>query len=287
MVGSRFCQLSGQKNLIKTDLNGKIPIDITSKESVSNLFRNYEFGIVILFSAFTDVDAAEKQRDDKDGICWNINVEGTKNITSEIKDKPIQLIHISTDFVFNGFNGPYDEEAKAGGDLNQLSWYGITKLESEKIVQNEIKNYTIVRISYPYRANFQNKLDFARIILKRNQEGNMYPMFSDQTITPTFVDDMSPALDLIIDKNLQGIFHVASPLLTTPYEFAYHLLKTFGRNTNDLKKGSIVNFLRSNKIPRPIRAGMKVKKITNSGFSPTDWKKGIEIMAKQTQKQLI
>src|SRR3989337_2296777 len=89
MVASRFCDLA--KNhlaLVKGDLNGKISIDITREKSVSDFFKNHKFDWVFLFSAFTDVDEAEKQRSSKSGLCWKINVEGVKNVASEcIKHK--------------------------------------------------------------------------------------------------------------------------------------------------------------------------------------------------------
>ena len=79
MVGSRFCELSTLP-LVKADLNGEISVDITRPQSVADFFESHDFETVILFSAFTDVDAAEKQRGQKDGLCWQINVEGVKNI---------------------------------------------------------------------------------------------------------------------------------------------------------------------------------------------------------------
>src|SRR3990167_9852750 len=86
MVGSRFCDLAqDQLNLIKADLRSQVPVDITQKKSVSDFFNNYDFDWVLLFSAFTDVDEAEKQRGSKSGLCWKINVEGVKNVAAECK----------------------------------------------------------------------------------------------------------------------------------------------------------------------------------------------------------
>ena len=79
MVGSRFCQLS-QLSLVKAVLNSKISVDIVKSKSVAKFFEENEFESVILFSAFTDVDAAEKQRDGKNGSCWQINVVGVRNV---------------------------------------------------------------------------------------------------------------------------------------------------------------------------------------------------------------
>ena len=94
MVGSRFCELSQNLVLIKTDLKGKISVDITSRESVQSFFKKYDFNWVISFSAFTDVDAAEKQRGQKGGSCWQINVEGAQNVVNACRKYQRKLIFI-------------------------------------------------------------------------------------------------------------------------------------------------------------------------------------------------
>src|SRR3989337_2498184 len=139
LVASRFCDLA--KNhlaLVKGDLNGKISIDITREKSVSDFFKNHKFDWVFLFSAFTDVDAAEKERGNKGGLCWKINVGGVQNIVEECAAGKKNLLFISTDFVFDGSDGPYDENSPAGPDLDKDSWYGIPKLEAARLIQQTI-----------------------------------------------------------------------------------------------------------------------------------------------------
>ena len=81
----------------------------------------------------------------------------------------------------------------------------------------------------------------------------------------------------MINKEAKGIFHVASPVTTTPYEFAYELLSVYKRDPKKLQKGSIVEFLKKeSSTPRPIKAGMKVDKITKLGFKPTNYIEGIK-----------
>lgn len=288
MVSSRFCDLSKENlNLIKADLNGEIPLDITIVESVENFFKNHNFKYIILFSAFTDVDNAEKQRGKKDQLCWQINVKGSLNIIKLCKKFSKKLIFISTDFVFDGKNGPYSEDEKSYGESSKISWYGLSKIEAEKNCQNNLKDYLIVRISYPYRANFPAKLDFARSILEKAQTNSLYPMFSDQIITPTFVDDLSEAIEILIKKNQIGIFNIASPTTTTPYDFAVNLLKTF-KTKSKVEKGSLINYLKNHEsTPRPINGGLKTKKIENLGFTPTNWQLGIQKMYEQLKETLI
>ena len=289
MVASRFCDLTeDQLNLIKADLNSQVPVDITQKKSVNDFFKNHDFDWVLLFSAFTDVDEAEKQRNDKSGLCWKINVEGVKNVISECTRNNKNLLFISTDFVFDGSSGPYDENSPAGPDLDKVSWYGITKLAAEKLIVKNLANYIILRISYPFRGAFSQKDDQVKRVLRLYDLGNLYPMFYNQTITPTFVDDVAPAVSLLFKKGASGIFHLASPKTTNQFEFARKVLEIFGKDTNKLKRGSIVEFLKNPSVtPRPVNGGLKVEKLRKLGFLSTDWEKGIEAVFLQSGGKLI
>lgn len=288
LVGSRFCELAEQKlNLIRADLNSEPKIDITKNSSVENFFREHDFECIVLFSAFTDVDRAQEQNGDKNGSCWQINVEGTKNIVSACKKLDKKLVLISTDFIFDGEAGPYSEDSPPGPNNNKVSWYGITKQESEKIAKT-LDDAIILRISYPFRAQYEIKTDFARNILKRYKENNLFPLFSDQQITPTFIDDIAPAIVLLLTSNKTGIFHLASPITTTPLEFAKYLVEKFGLDSKKIKKTSIVEFLKKEgATPRPKLAGLKTEKIESFGFTPTSWQEGIDELFRQTQDELI
>lgn len=289
MVASRFCDLvKNQFNLVEGDLSGKIVVDITQEKSVSDFFKNHKFDWILLFAAFTDVDEAEKQRDNKNGLCWKINVDGVKNVVSECKKNKKNLLFISTDFVFDGSGGPYDESSFVGTDLDKVSWYGITKLEAEKLIQKNLKPFIILRISYPYRGPFKDKDDLVKRILRHYNAGNLYPMFYDQIITPTFIDDIAPAVSLLINKKESGIFHLASPGVTSQYEFAKKAVEIFGGDPAKVNKGSIADFLRNSSVtPRPIKGGLKVEKLKKLGFVPTDWEKGLEQVYLQSGGRLI
>ena len=293
MVGSRFCQLTEKGRgfeLVKADLNSNIPVDITNKKSVDSFFKKYSqnFDWVVLFSAYTDVDGAQKQRGDKNGSCWQINVDGTTNIVKNCARYNRGLIFTSTDFVFDGQEGPYSEDDPVGGDLKKVSWYGITKIEAEKIIQSGIEKFLILRITYPYRAKFAGKDDIVKRIFRLYKQGNLYPMFDDQITSPTFIDDLKETIALLISKKSLGIFHIASPRTVSFYEFAKRAIKTFGGNPADVKKGSIGDFLsRPNSTPRPIKGGLRVGKISDLGFTPTDWKKGLEVIYLQSVGKLI
>jgi len=288
MVGSRFCELfKNSQNLIKADLNGQNNIDITSALSVNEFFAKNDFDVAILFSAYTDVDGAEAQRDNKNGSCWQVNVQGLTNVVNSCQKNSKKLIFISTSFVFDGQKGPYKESDPRGGNLEKISWYGITKIKGEEIVEVLKDKYLILRIAYPYRSHFPNKDDFARQILTKFEQGSLYSMFTDQILSPTFIDDVAPAVETLLRTNSSGIFHLGSPDQTNPYDFAYELLKVYGKDPSQLKKGSLTEFMKGEgRTPRPVNSAMICDKIEKLGFKPTSWKEGIEKMHFQVKIDL-
>lgn len=287
MVGSRFCEIARDFQLIKASFSDEIQIDITSVQSVEKFYKEQNFEWAILFAAFTDVNAAEEQRDDKMGSCFQINVEGAKNTAYASKKYNRRLIFISTDFVFDGLNSPYSEDDPWGPDFEKVSWYGITKTEAEKSILEILRDAIILRIAYPYRGPFDKKDDIAKRIIRMYKQDDLYPMFADQMISPTFVDDLYGAIRLLISKGQSGIFHLASPTAVSQYEFAKELLSVFGYDTGKIKKGSIVSFLKNSSVPRPKGSALKVSKISKLGFTPTDFRQGIRIVYKQSQGKLI
>ena len=108
-------------------------------------------------------------------------------------------------------------------------------------------------------------------------------MFTDQILTPTFIDDLAPAITKLISQKKQGIFHLASPQKTTPYKFANQLISTFTGKKAKIAESKLADFIkRANATPRPIKGGMKVEKIIKIGFTPTTWKSGICTIYKQS-----
>lgn len=275
MVGSQVCVgLKNRLNLIVGDLP---EVDITSPHLVEDFFKNNHFDSVILFSAFTDVGAAEGQRNNKALPCWQINVEGTKNVADACQKFNRKLIFISTDFVFDGTSGPYSETDPTGPDMGKVSWYGITKIKAEKALAATLSSYIILRIAYPYSGKDTGKDDLVLRIIKLYRQGNLYPMYIDQTITPTYIPDIAPALLLLLEKNFQGTLHLASPEPVSQYEFARVLIEKAKVEGPRLSQKSLDDDLKkAGATPRPKNGGFVVDKIRALGFEPTDWRQGIE-----------
>ena len=283
LVGSRFVELASDKfDFIAADENN---LDITNKQSVVDFFNNNNFDATLNLAAFTDVGGAENQRDDINGLAWKLNVLAPSYLAEASSKTNRFLVHFSTDFVFEGTEdskGPFDEDSPLPNDYSNLSWYGWTKLQGEHKVRTW-ENSAIVRIAYPFRASFGQKADFARKIIDLYDQGNLFPLFSDQTITPIFVDDMVGPLSKIIENQISGNFHLVSSDIVTYYDFGNYLLEKT-RNVKDApKKASLVEFMKSpGKNKRPIWGGLETQKTQEKlGIKFKTWKQMVDSFSDQ------
>ena len=243
LVGSRVVELNPQYEFI----NLIYPqADITKIETLETFFQNSTADTLIHFAAFTDTKAAWEQKFDTNSPCFKVNVEGTKNVAQLCKKYNKHLIHISTDYVFNGQkNVPYNEN-----DLpNAMEWYGQTKAMAEKIALDV--GATVVRISFPYRKEFPLKVDFIRGYINKLQSSEPLNLFTDQTITPTFIDDIAHGLDIIIQQKPAGIFHLVGSSSHSPYEIAQVVARIFNLDSSLIHPSSLEKYLIDNPTARP------------------------------------
>jgi len=285
LVGSRFVELYRKKYRLFTP--DRPEFDLTWKETLKKAISEFKPEAVIHFAAYTDVSAAEDQRNDKKGFCWLINVEGTKNLVSLIDPQRIHFIQISTDYVFPGSKekpGPSKENDIPEVDPAKLSWYGFTKAEAERIVNAKFgQERTILRLICPVRAKYPQKLDFLRKPLALYDQGKLYPMFNDQQVTISFIDEISLALEKIIDGRIRGNFHASTPDITTPYEIVSYLLWKARGVKNAVKASSIDEFLKSTGAS-PVRyakyGGLEVEKTEEAlGIKFSPWRQVVETLA--------
>jgi dTDP-4-dehydrorhamnose reductase len=263
LVGSRFIELSPRKNFLH--LPTEVELDITDTKDIKEIIKNYNFTSIINFAAFTDVTKSEEERDNKDGLCWQVNVEGVKNLVDSINPNKIHFIQISTDMVFSGEEsnpGPYNEYEEAEKDSTKLTWYGYTKAEAERyIIEHLGDKATIVRICNPVRASFPDKLDYARKPLKLFDEGKLYPLFSDQTVSITYIDEVAYALEKIVSLNVTGVLHVSSPDTTTPFEFVSYLIEKARGKSGVVQSTRIDKYIQTNTSFRyPKKGGLSILK---------------------------
>lgn len=284
MVGSRFVELYAKKDeLLTPDMD---EFDLLNTTLMEKYIRNEKITDIINFAAYTDVGAAEKEKGDKNGLCWKINVDGVRNLIKATPEN-VHLIHISTDMVFPGSEkdpGPYEERHSLDDNPDKLTWYGYTKGEGERILTQNVKDLAILRIIYPVRAKYDLKPDYLRKPLKLYDEGNLYPLFYDQQISVSFVDEIYTVLKILLEGRLKGIYHSSSSDTTTPYEIVNYLIEAKYRVKNAVKKTSIYEFLKNteNPVRYPIFGGLKSEYSQKSlGVKYHTWKEIVDELVRQ------
>ena len=287
LVGSRFLELAKDKfEIVSPEIDS---LDITDKEEVFRFFQNNNIDTIVNFAAYTDVSQAENQRGDRAGDCWKVNVEGVRNLVSGIDPQKTHFIHISTDYVFPGSDvdkGPYSEDHSPMENENKVTWYGFTKAEGERVIKKILgEKATILRIIYPVRAKYDKKLDYLRKPLSLYDQGKLYPMFSDQQVSITFIDEAVKALEKIIESGYKGIFHAASSDTSTPYELVSYLLEKARGVKDAVKPSKLADFIsqtKSSPIRYPQYGGLKVEKTgKNLGIKFSSWREIIEALVVQ------
>ena len=192
-------------------------LDITSSENCNSIFNKYKPNYCINAAAYTAVDKAESEPEK----AKLINVVGAKNLAEACKENNVILLHISTDFVFDGTKKePYNEF-----DLpNPTGMYGKTKLEGERAIQGVFDNYFIVRTSWVY-SEFGN--NFIKTMLRLASERDQISVVNDQIGTPTHALDLAEALLKIIQltdqnplKDNFGIYNYSNEGQCSWYDFA-------------------------------------------------------------------
>ena len=285
LVGSHFVKYFNSKSSDQHLLcPSKEELNITLPLVVKEYFKKFQPQIVIHFAAFTDINAVEQERGDQQGLAWITNVEGTENIVDACIFNGSYLIYISTDGIFSGRKenpGPYDENTPVETNSDNLSWYGWIKAQAESIVSKRLSSATVIRIANPVRSRFNNKLDYIRKIIYLFDKGELYPMFTDQYLTLTFINEVSEFIIRLINNPKPGIYHVSSKDLFTPFELASYLLEKIRGVIGVVKPASIEDFLKKIKNPAryPQYGGLKTKK-TRERFKIEflDWREIIEAL---------
>jgi len=213
-------------------------LDITIKERVSNLFTLEKYDYCINCAAYTAVDKAESDKEN----AYLVNAEAVRYLAEACKTNNTILIHISTDFVFDGAKGtPYTET-----DLpNPLNVYGASKLKGEQYVQQILKKYFIIRTSWVYSEYGHN---FVKTMLRLGAEKDEINVVNDQIGSPTYAGDLAEVILKIIHKKAigYGIYHYSNEGEISWYDFARAIFEIKGMNVK-------VNPIPSRDYPTPAK----------------------------------
>ncbi len=189
--------------------------DITNYEQTINFILNYNPTVVIHCAAYTAVDRAEEDKEK----CFNINVNGTRNIAKACKINNCKMVYISTDYIFDGLGEiPFEVD-----DIpNPINYYGETKYLGEKEVISILDKYYIIRISWVFGINGNN---FIKTMLRLAETKYEMSVVSDQIGSPTYTYDLAKLIVDLIQEDKYGIYHATNEGFCSWYEFACEIFK--------------------------------------------------------------
>lgn len=279
LIGSRLQELMPEFEF--EDLSRKNGVDIQDKKILLERLQASSAPIVLHLAAFTSVDGAEKEKDLKEeSTAWKMNVLGTQNVVEACSETGKKLIHISTDMVFGG-EKPYGEAYTEEEQTNPVGWYATTKAEAEKIVEHSSIPWVILRIAYPYRANFEKK-EYVRIFKGLLENGTQIKAVTDHYFTPTFIDDIPHVLQVIFKEDLLGKFHATGPQSVSPYEVAMQVANVFNLDKTLISPTTRAEYF-AGKAPRAFNLALSSDKIEKHHVHMHSFVEGLEEVKKQLQ----
>ena len=208
------------KNLA-ADFQDPPDLDITNKQQLELYFSKNEFDYCINCAAYTAVDLAEEQSD----LAYSVNADGPKNLAEVCKKHQVKLLHISTDFVFDGKKQtPYIETDMP----NPLGIYGASKWQGERNIQEVMEDYFIIRTSWLYSQYGNN---FMKTMLRLSETRDEISVVSDQIGSPTYAGDLAEVLIKIVlsSSTNYGLYHYSNSGAISWYDFAVEIFTLFGR----------------------------------------------------------
>lgn len=238
-------------------------LDISKLGEVENAFSNFKPDYIINCAAYTFVDAAETDKEKADSV----NHVGAGNLAEVALNIDSRIIHISTDYVFDGTkNSPYVED----DETNPINEYGLSKLRGESAIKESGASYLILRTSWLYGKNGNN---FVNTILKMADNRKDIEVVNDQFGSPTYTKDVAYAISEIImkDNSKNEVYHLTNGGQASWFEFASEIMKVFKRNATQIIPVTSERFPRP--ADRPVYSVLDNSKIREDyNISLRNWK---------------
>jgi len=248
-------------------------MDITDRQQVLDVIGNIRPDAVIHGAAMTDVDKCEIDKE----ACWAQNVTATEHIVAACQQTGAFLCHVSTDFIFDGADGPYHEAAEP----NPISFYGWSKYAAEKVVQHSGLAWGIARTVLVYGiAHDMSRSNIILWVKKSLEDGKTIKVVTDQFRSPTLAEDLAVGCALIAQKQAAGIFNISGKEVLTPYEMAIQTADYFGLDKSLITRADASTFTQTAR--RPPRTGFLIDKARQElGYAPRSFAAGIATLAGQ------
>jgi len=248
------------KNMNPVENVNYFQVDMINRQKTTEFLLSNKPNIIINAAAFTDVDGCEKDKE----LCWNTNVRAVENIIDAAHTFSPILVHVSTDYVFDGSSGGYRET----DEVNPLGDYARSKMAAENIVVSSRLEYIIARTQVLYGYGNGINLNFATWVVSRLSAKKSIRVVVDQIGNPTYVDDLSESIKRLLEKKEHGLFHTSGSEAISRYDFALKIAKVFSFDASLIEK--IVTSELNQIAPRPMNSSFLIDKLVNK----IDWEPG-------------
>jgi dTDP-4-dehydrorhamnose reductase len=249
-----------------------VQADILDLDGMVRLARRFKPDAVVHTAAFTDVDACESRYDEARAV----NVLGAENVAKACKAAGARMVHLSTDYVFDGESGPYSE----GDAPHPISAYGRMKLESEEAVASILPCSTVVRTMVLFGFAPLVRNNFVTWLIGELRNGKRVRIVTDQYGTPTFADDLASAVLALVDRDQNGLYHAANPDCMSRHAFALLIAGVFGLDPSLIDEATSEGL--NQPAPRPKRSGLDAGRLArDTGFRFRPLRGALEELKKQ------
>lgn len=252
-IGKSLNYKHSKKTFFKNKIKNGIRFNLID-DDINLLIEKYKINRVILLSAISDPDLCLKKKKYSN----KLNVHKTKKLINILIKKNIYFIFFSSEYIFDGKIGNYQEYSKT--KPNNL--YGKQKLIIENFIKKKTKNFSILRIGKTYGSNIKDKTLISNFLNELIKGKSFFKVANDQIFSPLFVGDLRKIVDLFLKKKIKGVFNVGGPQQLSRYEVLESVLKSLGKNFKakiKLEKISLKDIITLDK--RPLNVSMNIKKL--------------------------
>ena len=280
MLGQRLIEFYNKLNdveLISTSVEEKsvfddvdyVQADISNRNGIKKVVYDFCPDFIINAAAYTNVDKSESERE----LAWKINVKGVEYLSETARVLDSHLIHISTDYIFDGRSGPYTENDTP----NPLGYYARTKLASENTLKISGCKNTILRTNVLYGTAKYSRPDFVKWVVESLRANKEIRIVDDQINNPTFIDDLVQGINKIVELRREGIYNIGGNEFLNRYEFTLMIAEYFKLDKNLVKKIKTEEL--NQPARRPLKSGLiTIKAQSELGYKPHTILQSLELM---------
>jgi dTDP-4-dehydrorhamnose reductase len=251
-------------------------LDIRSKGDTKSLISSFQPEVILNAAASTDLEWCEANREE----AWKVNVVGVENLVEAAKKVGATLVHVSSDYVFDGKGGPYSEQDRPA----PLSYYGKTKLAGENAIRISGIPHAIVRTIALFGHGIDVRDNYALWVLKNLRERKLIHCASDMISNPTYVGDLSFAITKIFELGRTGLYHVCGPERLSRFEFAQKIAAAFALEGSFIKAATASEL--DDSAHRPLSSGfITLKAETQLSFKPLALDQALAVMKREIELQ--